>query len=160
MNKIGLVIVGAAMLFSSCATLFTGTSDMISIDSSPVGAKILIDGLNVGKTPATIKVERSFNTRQVTLKLTGYENRVFILQREFNTVAILNMLGLVGWAVDVVTGSIYRYSPKNYDIELDAVVSYNMDDLKRDQLGRYIVPDLAAVQIIDNHQGFIIAFVQ
>lgn len=160
MNKIGFVIVSAAMLFSSCATLFTGTSDSIHFESNPSGAKIMIAGLDVGKTPATITIQRSFNEKLVTLKLAGYETRVFTLQREFNTVALLNMLGIVGWAIDAMTGSIYRYNPKAYDIELDAVVSYNMDDLKRDQLGRYIVPDLAAVQIIDNHLGFIIAFVQ
>jgi len=41
----------------SCATLISGTSQDIYINSNPEGAIIYDGGLNVGKTPATITVK-------------------------------------------------------------------------------------------------------
>lgn len=120
----------------------------------------MIDGLVVGKTPATVTIKRSFNDRQVTLKLDGYEDRIFVLQKEFNVVAILNMFGLLGWAIDAVTGSIYRYNPKNYELDLEAVVSYDIKELERDSWGRYLVPSVGSIRLYDNDLGIVIAFMQ
>lgn len=151
-------LVVLAILVSSCATIFTGTSDNISFASNPSGAKIYMDGLKIGTTPATITIQRSFNERRVTLKLDGYDVLVFVLQREFNTVAILNLAGILGWGIDAMTGAIYRYNPKGYELDLEVAVGYNLKDLDRDQWGHYIVPNDPSVRISDEVTGLVLVF--
>jgi hypothetical protein len=103
----------------SCATLFTGTRDTIHFESQPSGAKVRIDGLDMGRTPLDLSVKRSLNEKVVNMSLDGYETRNFPLTSEFNAVSILNLFGLIGWAVDAATGSLMKYNMKAYTIELE-----------------------------------------
>lgn len=105
--------------FSSCATLFTGTSDTISFNTNPEGAVVYIDGLEVCTTPCTVPVKRSLTDEMAEFRLDGYKTRVITLDREFNVVSILNFAGLLGWAVDAATGAIFKYGRKSYDLNLE-----------------------------------------
>ena len=68
MKKMTLImLVCTAFIFNGCATLLTGTSDDISFASNPSGADIMVNGLKVGKTPATIKIKRpGFGEKEIT----------------------------------------------------------------------------------------------
>lgn len=120
MKKIFLVLTATVLLFNSCATIFTGTKDTIRFNSTPEGATVYIDGIEVCKTPCETNVKRSLNDKDVEFKLDGYKTRVITLDKSFNIISILNMGGMVGWAVDAATGSLMKYERKNYDIELEA----------------------------------------
>lgn len=117
--KKNIYILGAAMLFiTSCATIFTGTEDMIYFDTNPQGAEIFIDGLKVCETPCSSLVKRSLSDKHFEVKMDEYETRVITLDREFNTVSIINLGFVIGWAVDAATGSLMRYDRKGYDLDL------------------------------------------
>ena len=149
MKKVVLMmIVFTAFIFTSCATILSGTSDEIYFSSDPKGADIMIDGLKVGKTPATVSIKRpGLGNKEVTLKLDGYEDRTFMLQKEFNVMAICNLGGIPGWVIDILTGAVMKYSKKNYDLDLDPK-AFNLNELEKDQLGRYIVPDIYKRSVI------------
>ena len=149
MKKVVLMMIAFTVLvFTSCATILSGTSDEIRFDSDPEGASIMLDGLKLGKTPATVTIKRpGFGNKEITLKLDGYEDRTFMLQKEFNTMAICNLASWPGWVIDVVTGSIMKYSKTNYDLDLDPK-AFNLNELEKDQLGRYIVPDIYKRSVI------------
>ncbi|MGI6718078.1 MAG: PEGA domain-containing protein [Bacteroidales bacterium] len=119
MKKI-ILLTTAVFLLSSCATIFTGTKDTISFSSTPAGAIVYIDGLEICKTPCTTSVKRSLNYKVVEFKLDGYKTRIITLDRCFNAVSILNMSTIVGWTVDAATGSLMKYCRKEYDVELEA----------------------------------------
>ena len=149
MKKVVLMmIVFTAFVFTSCATILSGTSDEINFSSDPKGADIMLDGLKVGKTPATVSIKRpGFGNKEITLKLDGYEDRTFMLQKEFNVMAICNLGGIPGWVIDILTGAVMKYSKKNYDLDLDPK-AFNLNELEKDQLGRYIVPDIYKRSVI------------
>ena len=108
-------------MMTGCATIFTGVSDDIYFKSDPKGADIYIDGLKAGGTPGTIRIKRqTFGYREVTIKLDGYESRTFILRKSFNGISLLNLGGIVGWAIDIITGSVNRYRPTMYNVDLKA----------------------------------------
>ena len=143
-----MMIVFTAFVFTSCATILSGTSDEITFNSDPGGADIMLDGLKVGKTPATVSIKRpGLGNKEVTLKLDGYEDRTFMLQKEFNVMAICNLGGIPGWVIDILTGAVMKYSKKNYDLDLDPK-AFNLNELEKDQLGRYIVPDIYKRSVI------------
>ena len=142
------MIAFTAFVFTSCATILSGTSDEITFNSDPGGASIMLDGLKLGKTPATVSIKRpGFGNKEITLKLDGYEDRTFMLQKEFNTMAICNLAGWPGWVIDIITGSVMKYSKRNYDLDLDPK-AFNLNELEKDQLGRYIVPDIYKRSVI------------
>ena len=118
MRKLFLLL-AVAITFSSCATLFTGTKDTIKFDSTPQGATIYIDGIELCKTPCSYPVKRDLNAPQIEYKLDGYQARVFTLNQEFNVVSVLNLGNVIGWAIDAVTGAIMKYDMKSYNLELD-----------------------------------------
>lgn len=111
------------ILFSGCATIFTGTKDTIRFDSTPEGATVLIDGIETCKTPCTTKVRRSLNDKSVEFRLKDYETRLITLDKTFNLVSIVNLIDIFGWAIDAVSGSLMKYDKKTYDIELDKKLS-------------------------------------
>ncbi len=118
MKKITFLAMVALML-SGCATIFTGTKDTIYFDSDPEGATVYLDGLEICRTPCSYRVDREFNSVDIQYKLDGYEARIFTLDQEFNVISVLNLANPLGWAIDMISGSIMRYDRKSYDLELD-----------------------------------------
>jgi hypothetical protein len=118
-NIFTIITLTAIVFFSSCATIFTGTSQTVQVNSVPSGAKVQVDGIDRGTTPAALKLKKGSDGQTVTLKMEGYETKTFQPETSFNGVAVLNLFSLLGWGIDAVTGAIYKYSPKYYEIELE-----------------------------------------
>lgn len=117
-------------LLSGCATIISGTSDKIFFSTNHDPVRVYIDGLNVGKTPLEVVVEKKAGKgRLVRLEKTGYQTQEFNLKNKFDTVAILDVTSIVtSGGVDVLTGAIMEYSPKKYHIEMledDQLISIN-----------------------------------
>jgi hypothetical protein len=142
----------AVLSLTGCATLFSGTRDTITVDSTPQGATVLIDGLEMGRTPATFPLKRpGLGTKTVELRMAGYETRRFELQSDFNLVSILNLTNPLAWGVDVLTGSIKKYDPKNYSITMQRSRTSMAEQLRVDHVvmtyelptdaeGKFIIP--------------------
>lgn len=116
-----ITLLGVLLLSSSgCATLFSGSKESVSINSDPSGATILIDGIEMGRTPATLHVRRAgLGSKTVTLRMPGYQDRSFVLQSTFNAVSLVNVFFWPGFIVDALTGSITKYDPKTYTTTMD-----------------------------------------
>ena len=115
-----LILVSVSMFFlAGCATIFSSSSDPVAFNSVAEGAKVQINGMNVGKTPVTVPVKRSISPPQVLLKLDGYESQYIMLQNSFAPVGLLNIFFWPGFIVDAATGAMMKYEPQSYEIELD-----------------------------------------
>jgi hypothetical protein len=147
-------LISATFVLVGCATVFSGTRENVVINSNPSGALILVDGLEMGTTPATVPLSRPGlgGGKTVTLRLDGYADRSFALQSTFNAVSLVNLLFWPGFIVDALTGAITRYDPSAYSVTMeqervgmathlgvDHVVFLN--ELASDITGQYIVPD-------------------
>lgn len=113
-------IIFVLLVLSGCATLISGTSDEISFSTNVDPVKVYIDGLNVGDTPLTVSVEKKAGKgRLVRFEKDGYKVQEFNLKNKFDTVAILDVTSvLTSGGIDVITGAIMEYSPKQYHIEM------------------------------------------
>ena len=118
MKRIIVVMTTASLLMTSCATVFTGTKDGITFNSTPSGATIYKDGVEQCKTPCTMRVKRSLGDTDIEYKLDGYETRLITLDKEFNIVSVLNLGNLLGWGIDGLSGAVMKYDKKTYDITL------------------------------------------
>lgn len=107
-----------SVLLTSCSALFTGTKDEITFNSTPSGAVVYKDGIELCKTPCAVPIKRSLGDTKVEMKLDGYQTRVFSLDKAFNVVSVINLGNLLGWGIDAATGAIMKYDKKNYSMEL------------------------------------------
>ncbi|MDM1553526.1 PEGA domain-containing protein [Chryseobacterium indologenes] len=122
-NNLSIVLLlGIALSTTSCATIFTGTSDKITFNSSPEGAKVIHKGEEKCVTPCTAPISRSLSKQIVTIEKEGFSSQEIKLDKNFNAVTLLNILfgGAIGVGIDAATGSLTKYSTKKYEVELEA----------------------------------------
>ncbi len=122
-NKLsGALLLGITLSVTSCATIITGTKDKITFNSTPEGAKVTHKGIEKCTTPCTAEIPRSLSKQMVTFEKEGFSNKEVKLTKTFNPVTLVNILlgGIIGIGIDTATGSLTKYSPKEYKVELEA----------------------------------------
>jgi len=104
-----LVVVFAAAS-TGCATLISGTSQNVTVLSSPPGAHVRI-GHQGGVTPITLCVPKG---KDYPIEISqGADKRVVPLNRNVDVFTFLNIIPPLwpGFIVDAATGSITKYDP-------------------------------------------------
>jgi hypothetical protein len=114
MKKILVGMVAVATLSFGSATIFKGSNQTLTIDSSPQGAIVLIDGINKGVTPMTIALEKD-EAKNITIKKEGYTSRTMGIESRFD---FITLLGGYSSTTDLLNGNAWEYSPTNYYVEL------------------------------------------
>ena len=116
---LSLVIVG-------CATLVTGTSTDVAINSDPSEAEIEINGMDRGATPTTVSLP-SDRSHTVEISLEGYETETIQLQKTTSGWLAGNILfgGIPGLVIDAATGGISVLRPKQVNASLDEKTASN-----------------------------------
>lgn len=102
-----------------CATIMHGTTQSVGISSSPTGAAVSVDNLNLGITPLFAKLKRG-DDHIVTIEMTGYQKAQLTITKSVSGWVWGNIIfgGLIGLAVDAITGGLYNLSPEQLNAEL------------------------------------------
>jgi len=105
---------------SSCATIVSGSKQIVRFSSNPSTASVFIDEVEVGKTPFEIKLAR-ISSHSVVLKLDGYQTYQTRLTKSFNGWYIGNILigGIIGLIIDPITGAMYNLTPDQVDAQMN-----------------------------------------
>ena len=129
-----LLILSSFLLFS-CGTIMHGSSQEVAISSNPSDAQVTIDGNVIGNTPLTKSLSRK-DKHSVKIDLEGYHTYETTILRKTSGWVWGNIVfgGLIGLAVDAISGGIYKLSPEQMQAELReggtvAKVSDNGDNL-------------------------------
>ena len=122
------ILAATALLFASCATLFSGSNDTVRISSNPAGAEVFIDGAPYGKTPLTLKLQKD-NYYHVAISHEGYETAyVSITSREGIGWIILDAIFLgAPMIIDAITGAWASLTPDNISVRLDPITSIDVN---------------------------------
>jgi len=114
-----LGVLAACAMLGGCASVARGTTETISVESTPPGAEAIISGLDnpmTCVTPCAVVAKRNADI-SVTVQKTGYEPQVVQLIKEIPPAGAAgfagNVLlgGLVGMGVDAVTGAATDHKP-------------------------------------------------
>ena len=98
-----------------CATITTGTTQAITIDSEPQQASCVLtrEGLELGSvtTPRPLTIKRNASTVHVVCRKEGYEDGRVIMNSRYETASTGNVLlgGIIGAMVDASSGANTRY---------------------------------------------------
>jgi len=121
--------VSAALLLSGCASVTRGTTENISIASTPSGALANVAGTDAPfscVTPCVVEVSRSADIT-VSISKDGYQPQVIPLTREISGgggagfAGNLLLGGVVGMGVDAATGAAMDHKPNPVVVTLQPV---------------------------------------
>jgi PEGA domain-containing protein len=108
----------AAFVCSSCATLIHGGgTQTVSISTNPPGATVKVGGEQV-VSPAEVTLDRN-KTVQVVAMLPGYQMATTTIHSEFSWVSVLDLVFIIPWVIDLVSGAAYTLSPETVDLVLE-----------------------------------------
>jgi uncharacterized protein YceK len=109
-----------ALLFSSCASIISGSKQNINFNSTPSGATVWVDDVNLGVTPVIAQLERIKKNQKVKIELQGYKPYELILNRKTNGWIWGNILfgGIIGIIIDASSGAMYRLTPDQIEAQL------------------------------------------
>jgi len=110
----------ASFIFSSCATIFKGSTDEVNISSDPSGAKIYINGQYMGETPMPIEL-KSNKSYTIEFRKNGYENKTVLVNNEIGAgwIVLDVIFGIVPVIIDAATGNWHYLTPENVTAALE-----------------------------------------
>jgi hypothetical protein len=118
----------------SCATILSGSKSKVKISGTPEKAKVYIDGQFKGITPTRVKIPRRKNIQtKIEIKAENYKPAEMKISSKISIgyVFLDVITGLVPFAIDFATGSIYTPYPRKiyYDLEpLNSLAKFNVGD--------------------------------
>src|SRR6266478_2929351 len=127
MRILGVVALAAAL--GGCASVTRGTTENISISSTPSGADATISGLDnptACVTPCAIVAKRSADI-SISFAKQGFETEVVTLTKEVPATGAAGFAGnviaggLVGMGVDAVTGAAQDHKPNPVIVTLKPI---------------------------------------
>jgi hypothetical protein len=115
-------------LFTSCASILSGSKQKVSFNTEPNGARVFVNGEDKNAiTPCKVKVPRK---REVTytFQKDGYEDGSVSQTGSFNPWVIGNVVfgGIPGGLIDFASGAWYKL-PKNVSYTFGKQVAYRND---------------------------------
>lgn len=118
MKRVAIFLI--IIFMAGCATIISGTTDEISFTSNADPVKVYIDGFKVGETPLKVDVEKKAGEgRLVRFEKEGYETQEFKLRNKVDWIIVSDISSvIISGGIDVLSGAIMEYSPKQYHIEM------------------------------------------
>jgi hypothetical protein len=111
-----VAVVFATSSLAGCGTITQGTSQNITITSSPPGGhcELTRKGEHVAtldRTPGTVKVDKTKNDILLTCSMAGFQDASANLESGYGAGTFGNIIlgGGIGWAIDSATGADNNY---------------------------------------------------
>lgn len=108
-----LLSIFSLVFLPGCASIMHGTSQDVGLSSTPTNAKVFVDNQPFGNTPMVAKLSRKDN-HIVRMNLDGYQPFEATLTKSVSGWVWGNIVfgGLIGLAVDAVSGGLYNLTPE------------------------------------------------
>lgn len=144
-KRLLLLLLGIVTLFctNGCATIISGTTQPVTLSSSPDGATVTVSGQVIGKTPTTINLERK-SKQVVEFDKEGYTKQKVQLDTKFNPWVLANVIFcfscVFSTTTDYASGAAYEYMPYHYYVTLIPVGSQaTTSDAKKNKAKAFII---------------------
>ena len=109
------ISIGTILPLSGCASIFGSSSDQITIQSNEPGAKIQVNGNEVGQGSAVYSLPRG-NSAIVTASKKGCEPRSVPTGQSIDGVTWLDIFFFPAFLVDAATGKMHEADPTHYTV--------------------------------------------
>ncbi len=148
MATASLLGVSTITFLTGCATIMHGTRQSVGIASNPSSASVWIDKSYVGNTPMIAEMSRKDN-HIVRIELEGYQPYEATFSRQLSGWVFGNVIfgGVIGLAVDAISGGLYMLTPDQIQAEMRSNnIAYSKNS-KESYIAIVLKPDPSWVQI-------------
>lgn len=121
---VSFITIFSLMSLTSCMSIFTNARQTITFTGDK-GVK-LYDGTNnvmIGEISddgmTTVKLRKKISDKIIIAKKDGFKNTPVVINSEFNTKSLWNILFWPGFLIDLGTGKINKYEPTVYNVEME-----------------------------------------
>lgn len=118
-----ILLLGATISFSSCATIVSGGSPKITIDGNVSEPVTIVTEKQIYKDvtlPTQVKVNKhGIDGQHVHISSENHQFKDIVLEKKTNAWAFGNIMlgGIIGWCVDLATNAVSTPQQKHYYIE-------------------------------------------
>ena len=115
MARSGAIIVACSVVLGGCASIFEGTTQQISVNTTPSGARCTFwkNGALIGditETPGSLRIRKSKDDLFIVCDKPGYASATFVNKSGLAMATMANVLTLgLAWAVDSSRGADNKY---------------------------------------------------
>lgn len=115
-----ICVILVCFYLSNCALIFRGTKSEISANSDPTRAEVWVNGIQMGETPITLKLE-SKKTYTFEFRKEGYKPKTVQINNHVGAgYVVLDIIcGVVPVIIDAATGAWYSLEQKNVNMVLE-----------------------------------------
>ncbi len=120
MRSLTIALTAVSLLtMNGCATIMHGSQQDVGISSTPSNARVSVDNKPLGNTPVVANL-KSGDTHFVKIELDGFLPFETTLTKRVTGWVWGNIVfgGVLGLAVDAMTGSLYRLTPDQVSAQL------------------------------------------
>jgi len=148
-----LSIIAASQL-SACASILSGSSQTITLETNPSGANCQLtrEGRNIGtvnSTPGAVMVGKTKHDISVACTKEGYQDATAFLNSGTEGATFVNILagGVVGWGIDSASGADNKYpevttitlvpvgvTPPTTQVELTKVIAQKQSSTSKEKV--------------------------
>lgn len=128
------------MLVNGCASIVSGTDQLVTFNSEPDDAAVVVAGRVIGNTPLSVKVSRVTN-QTLSFEKAGYKTYSTPFTTTTNGWFWGNIMfgGLPGSTTDSASGAMYQYSPDNYFTTLTPEGSFGTATTRPRQIREMVI---------------------
>jgi len=122
-SLLALAGMGAAVMLSGCASIVTGTTQRINVSTPPTTGAVCTLASTEGRwtltSPGSVTVSKSKNDIRVDCAKSGWQEGSGIIPSGCQGWTLGNLLigGLLGIAIDAMTGAMHQY-PSNFQVPM------------------------------------------
>ena len=111
------LLIGAALVaLGGCSSIIEGTSQEITVNTNPAGAKCSLnrEGVSIARiesTPAAMTIKKTKNDITVVCEKDGYQQATYMNKSGTAGATVGNIIlgGGIGWAIDSASGADNKY---------------------------------------------------
>ncbi len=119
-SSVFALILVVSFIFTSCATLFKGSTDTVSFSSDPSDTKVYVNGIFLGTTPFQIEL-KSNHSYTIEFKKEGYGTKTVLLNNSVGAGWIVLDIfgGVIPVIIDAATGNWYNLDQEHINAILE-----------------------------------------
>lgn len=147
------IVLLVPMIAWGCASIIEGKTQAVTFNSEPSGAQVIINGMPMGVTPATITLKKSeYDNANVTFKKEGHQDQQANLHTKVTAWFWGNIIsgGLLGSATDAISGAMWEYSPDKHFVTLPPLKA------SAGELARFDFENRVRVFLLFNHEQLVV----
>jgi len=113
------MLLAVLLILSGCASIINGTTQEVSISTTPQGATVKTTDNAACITPCKLELARK-QDHILNINKKGYEETNLTLQHVISGAVAGNIIlgGLIGWGIDAASGAQYRLVPETVNVDL------------------------------------------